>query len=69
MPDKNLDALTAQVKQNTDVEASAVQLLDNLSKLLTEAKEDPVAIQAIADSLKNSGDALAAAVVANTPAA
>ena len=65
----DLTALTAQVTENEDVEASAVQLLSNLSALLVAAKNDPVAIQALADSLKTSGDALAAAVVANTPAA
>lgn len=65
----DLSVLTAQVTANTDVEASAIQLLANLSAALVAAKNDPVAIQALADQLKNSGDKLAAAVVANTPAA
>jgi hypothetical protein len=65
----SLDVLTAQVTANTDVEASAIQLLNNLSAALVAAKNDPVAIQALADQLKTSGDKLAAAVVANTPAA
>jgi hypothetical protein len=64
----DLTALTNQVTANVDVEASAVQLLSNLSALLVAAKNDPVAIQALADQLKSSGDALAAAIVANTPA-
>jgi hypothetical protein len=64
----DLSVLTAQVTANTDVEASAIQLLANLSALLTAAKNDPVAVQALADQLKTSGDKLAAAVVANTPA-
>ena len=65
----SLDVLTAQVTVNTDVEASAIQLLNNLSGLLVTVKNDPVAVQALADQLKTSGTALAAAVVANTPAA
>ena len=65
----SLDVLTAQVTANTDVEASAIQLLTNLSAALVAAKNDPVAVQALADQLKISGDKLAAAVVANTPAA
>jgi hypothetical protein len=69
MAKSDLSALTAQVTTNTDVEGSAVQLLNNLSAALVEAKNDPVAIQALADQLKTSGDQLAAAVVANTPAA
>jgi len=64
----SLDVLTAQVTANTDVEASAIQLLTNLSAALVAAKNDPVAVQALADQLKTSGDKLAAAVVANTPA-
>jgi hypothetical protein len=65
----SLDVLTAQVTANTDVEASAIQLLTNLSAALVAAKNDPVAVQALADQLKTSGDKLAAAIVANTPAA
>jgi hypothetical protein len=64
----SLDVLTAQVTANTDVEASAIQLLTNLSAALVAAKNDPVAVQALADQLKTSGDKLAAAIVANTPA-
>jgi hypothetical protein len=64
----DLSALTAQVTANVDVESSAVQLLNNLAAQLVQVKNDPVAIQALADQLKGSGDALAAAIVANTPA-
>lgn len=64
-----LDALTVQVKENTDVEASAVILLQGLAAQIQSMKEDPVALQALADSLNVSADNLAAAVVANTPAA
>ena len=64
----DLTVLTAQVTANSDVEASAIQLLNNLAALVIAAKTDPVAIQALADQLKASGDSLAAAIVANTPA-
>jgi hypothetical protein len=65
----NLDTLTAQVKANTDVESSAVTLLNGLSAQLAAVANDPVAVKSLADSLKTSADSLAAAVVANTPAA
>ncbi len=65
----DLTTLTAQVKANTDAEASAVTLLQGLSDLIISLKNDPVALDALAAQLKTSGDALAAAVVANTPKA
>ena len=64
-----LDALTAQVKANTEVEASAVVLLKGLAAQIEAIKTDPVALQGLSDSLKASADQLAEAVVANTPAA
>ncbi len=64
-----LDVLQAAVTRNTDVDSSAVQLLQGLSAQLAAMKNDPVAIQALADSMNSSSDALAAAVIANTPAA
>lgn len=64
-----LDALTAQVTANTDAEASAITLLNNLHALLLAAGTDPTKLAALAGTLKGSGDALAAAIVANTPAA
>lgn len=63
----NLDALTAQVKANTEIEASAIVLLQGLAAKLAEIATDPVAVAALAEELKVSADALAAAVVANTP--
>jgi hypothetical protein len=64
-----LDTLTTQVKANTDAEASAVLLLQGLSAQIAAIKTDPVAVQKLSDDLKASADSLAAAVVANTPAA
>lgn len=65
----DLTALTAQVQANTDAEASAITLLNGLSAQLAAVATDPVKVAELATSLKASADALAAAVVANTPAA
>ena len=65
----DLTALTAQVKANTDVEASAVLLIQGLAAQIGAAGTDPVALQGLQDQLKASADTLAAAVVANTPKA
>ena len=64
----HLDALTAQVAANTEVEASAVILINGLAAKLFEFANDPAAITALATQLQASADALAAAVAANTPA-
>lgn len=64
----DLTALTAQVAENTSAEASAITLLNGLSAQLASIATDPVAVAALAAELKSSGDALAAAIVANTPA-
>ena len=65
----DLGPLTAEVTRNTEVDDSAVALLNGLSAKIVELKNDPVALQALADQLKGSSDKLAAAIVANTPAA
>jgi hypothetical protein len=65
----DLTVLTAQVKANTDAEASAIQLIQGLAAKIAEliaSGNDPAEIQALADQLKASADALGAAVVANT---
>jgi hypothetical protein len=66
---KELDTLTTEVKASTDVEQSALVLINGIAARLEAAGTDPVALQALTDSLKASREALAAAVVANTPAA
>lgn len=70
-----LDALTAQVAQNTSVEASAIQLFTNLSTQLATvstqlaaAGADVAALDGIRTTLATSASALAAAITANTPA-
>jgi hypothetical protein len=65
---KELDDLTVQVKANTDAEASAVTLLGQLSDLIKAAGTDPAKLAALTSSLDSSKQALAAAILANTPA-
>ena len=65
---KELDDLTIQVKANTDAEASAATLIQGLADQIKAAANDPTKIVALSAALKTSADALAAAVVANTPA-
>lgn len=64
-----LQGLEDQVKQNTDAEQSAVELLTSLHAQLLAAQNDPARMQALISQLGTSKDALAAAIVANTPAA
>ncbi len=66
---QELDVLTAQVKATTDLETSAVQLIEGLASQIAALKDDPAKLQALSDSLKASADTLFAAVVANTPVA
>ena len=64
----HIEALTAQVTANTEVEASAVILINGLAAKLLEFANDPAAIIALAGQLQTSANALAAAVAANTTA-
>lgn len=63
-----MDRLSAQVAVNTNVERSAIVLIEGIAQQLRDAGGDPVALAALADSLQASSEALAAAVAANTPA-
>jgi hypothetical protein len=64
-----LDALTAEVANNTTVEKSALALIQGFAAQLAAAGTDPVKLQALADTLKANDTELAAAVAQNTPAA
>jgi hypothetical protein len=66
---QELEALKAQVAENTAVEQSAVTLISGLAGQIAALKDDPAALQALSDSLHSSADSLAAAIAANTPAA
>jgi len=63
------DALQAEVAKNSEVDQSAIVLLQGLSAQIMALKDDPVALAAMAANLAASSQALADAVVANTPAA
>ncbi len=66
-----LDDLTAQVTANTSAEASAITLLQGLKAALDAAiaSGNPAALKALSAQLGTSQTALAAAILANTPAA
>lgn len=65
----NIDELKAQVERNTEVEASALTLIQGLHAQLVAAGTDPAKLDELKNQLATSGDALAAAVAANTDAA
>ena len=62
----DLTALTAQVAANTDLENSAITLIQALAAEFAAAAADPGAVAALATRLKASATALAAAISANT---
>lgn len=65
----DLKALTDAVARNKTVADSAIALIQGLAAQIEANKNDPAALQALADSLNAEDDSLAAAVTANTPAA
>jgi cell division FtsZ-interacting protein ZapD len=64
-----LGRLTSEVAEGNDVQQSAITLLQNLSQLIRDNATDQTALNALADQLDSQNASLAAAVVANTPAA
>ena len=65
----DLSALTAEIAATTSAEASAVTLIQNLVAEIAAHVDDPAALADLVANLKAGTDALAAAVVANTPTA
>ena len=63
-----LEQLVAQVEKNTEVEAGAITLLQELAGRIKANADDPAEIQKLAATLQASAASLAAAIVANTPA-
>ena len=63
-----LEGLIAQVTINTDVELSAIQAIEGLAARLDAAiaSGDPAKLVELSTSLRQSADALGAAVAANT---
>lgn len=64
-----LDALTAQVKSNSDALDSAVTLINGIADRIAAAGVDPAKLSALTAELKAKDDVLSAAVLANTPVA
>lgn len=62
----NLNDLQTAVRHNTEVEQSALVLIQGLVAKLEAAQGDPAAVQSLIDELKVTDDQLAAAVAANT---
>lgn len=65
----DLSVLQDQITETITIEQSAITLIQGLAAQIESLKEDPAALQALADQLKGSADTLAQAVIANTPAA
>lgn len=65
----DLTQLTADVTANKDTIDSAVTLLQGLKAALDAAGTDPAKLAELSSQLEANTNALAAAVVANTPAA
>jgi chromosome segregation ATPase len=64
-----IEQLRAEIERNSSVDDSAIQLLSNLADKIEELKNSPAELTTLVESLRSQSDALAAAVVANTPAA
>lgn len=64
-----LDTLTAQVQANTDVEQSAIVLIQGLAAQIAANATDPAKLTALSAQLSASATALGAAITANTPSA
>lgn len=65
----NLDALTQKVTDIEQVDQAAATLLGELSDIIRNTQPTQEALDALANRLSASRDALAAAIVANTPSA
>jgi hypothetical protein len=63
----DLTALQAAIANETTVIQSAIVGFQGLAQEIQDLKNDPVALQALADQVNKDAAALAAAVPANTP--
>jgi chromosome segregation ATPase len=68
MAQRDIDKLKAQVEKNGSVTQSAVTLITGLAEQIRAAQDDPAELEALANSLNQQAENLAAAVTANTPA-
>lgn len=63
----SLDSVKAEVTRLKTVKTSVLALIKWFADEVIRLKADPVALQALADSMKADNTELADAVVANTP--
>ena len=63
----DLTPIQAEVSRQTSVVQSAITLIQSLATQIADAAGDPARVTELADALRASSDALAAAVAANTP--
>jgi len=66
---QSIDDLKAAVEASVTVQESAIVLINGIADRIAQAGVDPVALQAVVDSLKAESTKLSDAVVANTPSA
>jgi len=64
-----LETLQAQVAVNNTLVGSAITLIQGLAAQIIALKDDPVALQQLADDLKAKDQELSDALMANTPSA
>jgi hypothetical protein len=67
MASQQFEALKAEVERNTTVDDSIKTLVESLAAQIQANKDDPAALQALADQLRTSSDSVVAVVNANTP--
>jgi len=65
----DLSAIQQEVTDNADTTQAAITLLQGLAQMVRDNATDQTALNALADQLDSQSQALADAVVANTPAA
>jgi len=66
---KQLDEIAAATHRTETVIDSAIVLIQGFAAQIAALKDDPVALEALANEMNAKSDTLAAAVAANTPAA
>ena len=63
----DLTPIQSEVARQTSVVQSAITLIQSLAQQIADAANDPARVAELADALRSSSDALAAAVAQNTP--
>jgi ABC-type transporter Mla subunit MlaD len=62
-----IEQLRAEVERNSSVDDSAIQLLTTLADTIERIRNSPTELMQLVETMRAQSDALAAAVVANTP--